>query len=159
MIFEVVYAPGSNHRTWLPKCTQELKVRRLTVDIISGAMPEFFYDLLKAGEVMKYDSPEYKYFPKIKGLLCEPGYWVPTTSMSFVPMWNPKYIKKDLVKYTDLLDPQFKGMIVSGDPMKSESSLTYYLGLRKILDKDFFRSLPNRILSGLRVLRMSPTKW
>jgi iron(III) transport system substrate-binding protein len=61
--------------------------------------------------------------------------------MSFIPMWNPKSVKKDITKYTDLLDPQFKGMIVSGDPMKSESYLTYYMGLRKILDKEFMLKL------------------
>jgi len=107
-------------------------------------MPEFFYDLLKVGEVMKYDSQEYKYFSKAKGLLSEPGYWAPTISMSFIPMWNPKLVKKDITKYTDLLDPQFKAMIVSGDPMKSESYLTYYMGLRKVSIKASCRSSPKQ---------------
>jgi iron(III) transport system substrate-binding protein len=138
--FQVVFSAARTTEQ-IAKVTQELRANRLTVDIISGAMPEFFYDLLKVGEVMKYDSPEYKYFSKAKGLLSEPGYWAPTISMSFIPMWNPKYIKKDITKYADLLDPQFKGMIVSGDPMKSESYLTYYMGLRKVLDKDFMQKL------------------
>ena len=138
--FQVVFSAARTTEQ-VAKVTQELRAKRLTVDIISGAMPEFFYDLLKVGEVMKYDSQEYKYFSKAKGLLSEPGYWAPTISMSFIPMWNPKLVKKDITKYTDLLDPQFKAMIVSGDPMKSESYLTYYMGLRKVLDKGFMQKL------------------
>jgi iron(III) transport system substrate-binding protein len=138
--FQVVYA-SSRTTEIVAKVSQELMARRLTVDIITGSMPEFFYDLLKAGEVMKYESPEYKYFKNMKGLLHEPGYWAPTISMSFIPMWNPKSIKKDIVKYADLLDPEFKGLFVSGDPMKSESYLTYYMGLRKILDKEYMMKL------------------
>ena len=138
--FQVVFSAARTTEQ-IAKVTQELRANRLTVDIISGAMPEFFYDLLRAREVMKYESPEYKYFTKIKGLLSEPGYWAPTISMSFIPMWNPKIVKKDITKYADLLDPQFKGMIVSGDPMKSESYLTYYMGLRKVLEKDFMLKL------------------
>ncbi len=138
--FQVVYAPTRTAEQ-VAKVSQELKARRLTVDIISGAMPEFFYDLLRAGEVMKYDSPEYKHFPMVKGICAEPGYWVGTYAWSAVIMWNPKVIKKDLNTYTDLLDPQFKGMIVSGDPKRSESYLMGYLGLRKILGKDFFLKL------------------
>lgn len=138
--FEVVYAPARTTEM-IAKVSQELNARRLTVDILTGSMPEFFYDLLRAGEVMKYESPEYKYFTKTKGLLYEPGYWVPTNSMSFVPMWNPKHVKKGLSNYADLLDPQLKGLVVSQDPMKSESSLVYYLGLRKVLDKEYMLKL------------------
>ena len=138
--FEVVFAPQRTTEI-MAKLTQEIRANRLTVDIISGAMPEFYYDLLRAGELMKYDSPEYRHIPQVKGLCYEPGYWAPTISMSFVMMWNPKHVKKNLVTYNDLLDPQFKGMIVSGDPMKSESYLMYYVGLRKILGKDFMVKL------------------
>jgi iron(III) transport system substrate-binding protein len=138
--FQVVYSHAITTEQ-VAKVTQELRARRLTVDIISGAMPEFFYDLLKAGEVMKYDSPEYKYFPMVKGVCAEPGYWVGTTGMVMAITWNPKVIKKNIVTYNDLLDPQFKGIMCSGDPRKSESYLMNYLGLRKILGKDFFTKL------------------
>ena len=146
--FQVVYAPTRTTEV-IAKLTQELRAKRVTVDIISGAMPEYNYELLKAGELMKYDCPEYKYFYKIKGLDSEPGYWIPTNSYSFVMMWNPKHIKKNIVTYTDLLDPQFKGMICSGDPMKSESFLMYYIGLRKILSKDFMLRLAKQDIMWL----------
>ena len=146
--FEVVFS-AARTTEMVAKVSQELKARRLTADIIAGCMPEFFYDLLRAGEVMKYESPEYKYFKNIKGLLYEPGYWVPTNSMSFVPTWNPKHIKKGITKYTDLLDPQFKGLMVSGDPIKSESNLMYYMGLRKILNKEFMQKLARQNITWL----------
>ena len=138
--FEVVFAPTRTTEV-IAKVSQELKIKRLSVDILSGTMPEFYYDLLRAGEVMKYDSPEYKHFPTIKGLDAEPGYWVGTNAVASVLMWNPKMIKKDLVTYTDLLDPAFRGLMVSGDPVKSEAALMAYMGWRKILNKDFFLKL------------------
>jgi len=138
--FQVVFSAARTTEQ-VAKVTQELRANRLTVDIISGAMPEFFYELLKAGEVMKYDSPEYKHFPMVKGVCAEPGYWVGTTGMVHAVTWNPKVIKKDLATYNDLLDPQFKGIMCSGDPRKSESYLMNYLGLRKILGKDFMVKL------------------
>ncbi len=98
---------------------------------------------------MKYESPEYKYFKNIKGLLYEPGYWVPTSSMAFIPMWNPKHVKKGLTNYNDLLNPQFKGLIVSGDPIKSESNLMYYMGVRKILNKEYMQKLAKQNITWL----------
>lgn len=138
--FQVVYSHAITTEQ-IAKVTQELRARRLTVDIISGAMPEFFYDLLKAGELMKYDSPEYKHFPMVKGVCAEPGYWVGTTGMVMAITWNPKKIKKNFATYNELLDPQLKGIMCSGDPRKSESYLMNYLGLRKGLGKDFFTKL------------------
>ncbi len=138
--FEVVFAPTRTTEI-IAKVPQELKIKRLSVDLLSGTMPEFYYDLLRAGEVMKYESPEYRSFPMIKGLDAEPGYWVGTNAVASVLMWNPKVIKKDLVRYTDLLDPAFKGLMVSGDPEKSEAALMAYMGWRKILNKDFFLKL------------------
>lgn len=141
--FEVVLAPTQT-ATQVAKVSQELKTGKLTVDIICGAFPEFHYQLLRAGELMKYDSPEYKHFYKIEGISSEPGYWVPTNPFSPVMMWNPKYVKKGLVKYTDLLDPKFKGLISSLDARKSESYLMGYFGLRKILGKEFFTRLASQ---------------
>ena len=120
--------------------TQELKVGRLTVDIISGGIPVFYYDLLRMGELMKYDSPEYQHFERVGGW-GEPGYWVMTGGYSNVMMWNPKRFKKGLAKYNDLLDPQLKGMICSADATKVDAPLYTYLAVRKNLSKDFFVKL------------------
>jgi iron(III) transport system substrate-binding protein len=120
--------------------TQELKAGRLTADIISGGIPVFFYELLRNGELMKYDSPEFQYYERVGGWE-EPGYWVMTGGYSSVMMWNPKRYKKGLAKYADLLDPQLKGMICSCDATKADAALYGYLTLRKKLNKDFFVKL------------------
>jgi len=126
----------------IAKVTQELKVNRLSVDIISGGIPEFYYELLRADEIMKYNSPEYRFFPMVEGTCAEPGYWVSSTAFSPTAiMWNPKYVKKDITSYNDLLDPQLKGMVCSLDARKSDSGLSGYFGLRKILEKEFFVQL------------------
>ncbi len=138
--FEVLFVPSVTAET-VSKATQEIKYGRVTVDIICGGMPEFFYDLKRAGELMRYDSPEYKFFPPVKGISSEPGYWVATNALSPVMMWNPKFVKKNITTYNDLLDPEFKGMICSADPKKSESYLGDYMGLRKVLSKEFMTKL------------------
>ena len=138
--FEVVYAPTRTTEQ-MAKLSAELRARRVSVDIICGMMPSFFYDLIKAGEIVKYDSPEYKNLNIVKGLVYEPSYFYPSASYSFVPMWNPDRIKKDIKTYADLLDPELKGKIASGDPMKSQSYLNYYLALRTVLGKDYMRKL------------------
>jgi iron(III) transport system substrate-binding protein len=120
--------------------TQELKVGRLTVDIVSGGIPVFYYELLKMGELMKYDSPEYQHFDRVGGW-GEPGYWAMTGGYSSVMMWNPNRFKKGLAKYNDLLDPQLKGMICAADATKVDAPLYAYLALRKSLSKDFFVKL------------------
>jgi len=127
--------------TIVSKVSQELKAGKLTVDIICGMFPLFFYQLLRAGEIMKYDSPEYRHFPEIKGGWAEPGYWVMSKANAAVVMWNPKHVKKNIVQYTDLLDPQFKGKICCTDAKVSDSYLIVYYGLRKKLGKDFFMKL------------------
>ncbi len=147
--FQVMYALTTSPEI-ITKVNQEIKAGRLTVDIISTTLPIFFYDLLKRGELMKYDSPEYKYFPQRKGLFVEPGYWVVSYAYFPVMMWNPKYVKKDIVTYTDLLRPEFKGMIVSMDPKSSEAYLYSYIGLRKILEKDFFIKLAQQNIMWFR---------
>lgn len=137
--FEVVYAPTRTTEQ-MAKLTAEIRARRVSTDIICGMMPKFFYDLIKAGEITKYVSPEYKNL-NVKGLVHEPGYFYPSVSFAFIPMWNPDHIKKPIKTYADLLNPEFKGKICSGDPMKSQSYLNYYLALRKVLGKDYMRKL------------------
>lgn len=146
---QFIYAPTRTAEI-IAKVSQELKAQRLTVDVINGGIPEFFYQLLKLGEVMRYDSPEYRYFPTIKGVFAEPPYWVASTAYCPTAMsWNPKYVKKAITTYTDLLDPQLKGKICSIDARKSDSGLTGYFGLRTILGRDFFVQLARQDLFWL----------
>ena len=93
--FEVVYAPTRTTEQ-MAKLTAEIRARRVSTDIICGMMPGFFYDLIKAGEIVKYDSPEYKNLSTIKGLAYEPSYFYPSASYSFIPLWNPDHIKKPI---------------------------------------------------------------
>jgi ABC-type Fe3+ transport system substrate-binding protein len=131
--FQVVSFPMRTTEI-VAKVTQELKVGRLTVDTISGGIPVFYYQLLKAGELMRYDSPEYKQFENIGGWN-EPGYWVMSNGYTLLMMWNPKHLKKGLTIYSDLLDPQLKGKMCSGDAKNSDSVLLGYCALRKILNE------------------------
>lgn len=144
--FQVIDSPMGSGQA-LAKLREELKAGRVSVDMISYGTPDFYYQLLRAGEIMKYDSPEYKYFPMVQGVGVEPGYWVMTYANCYSPLvWHPKYIKKALVKHTDVLDPQLKGMICCGDATRSEVAQMAYLALRRILGKDYFVTLAKQDL-------------
>lgn len=125
----------------ITRANQEIKAGKVTVDILSSSIPDYYYDLIKQGELMKYESPEYKNYRNINGATFEPGYWVASFSWSPVVMWNPDIIKKDIKTYQDILDPQFKGKICMGDGIKSDTYLNAYRGLRIILGKDYMEKL------------------
>lgn len=129
-------------RALIGRVTQELKANKLAVDVVVAAAVSWFYDMLKNGDLMKYDSPEYKYYgPAEKLGLNEPGYWV-ADGQSYTIVWNPRIIKDANVRhFIDLLNPRFKGLVMVGDGEKSTTYSTQYFALRKILPLSFFKEL------------------
>lgn len=126
------------------KVNTELKAGFTTVDIISASVPTFLYSLKEKGELMEYHSPEHKYYEavlKSQIITGEPGYWVSPNAYTFVLMWNPKFIKQDLVSWKDVLNSDYKGKVVMGDVMKSNTYAQSYIALRKKLDRQFFERL------------------
>lgn len=122
---------------------EEARAGRVTFDVATCAVPELFYELLRRGELARYESPEYRYYApsKAAGLTHEPGYWLSPWAYTFVVAWNPKFVPEEIVSWRDVLNPKYKGKIVMGDPLRSPTYTNAYIGLRKVLDIGFFQQL------------------
>jgi iron(III) transport system substrate-binding protein len=123
--------------------TEEVRAGRVTYDVVTCATPGLFYELLAQGALMRYVSPEYRFYTGSRkaGLSEEPGYWVSPWAYTFVIAWNPRIVQDEFRSWRDILKPAYRGRIVMGDPMRSLTYLDSYLGLRKVLDEGYFRQL------------------
>jgi len=126
------------------RVTEEVRANRVTIDIFAAATPAFFADLKDANALLRYDSPEYKYYSQARkvGLPYEPSYWQSAIAFTQIPLTNPKIYPKKITSWYDLLDPGLKGGKISlptvaagGGPLNS------YVGWRKVLPKSYFVDL------------------
>jgi len=123
--------------------SEEVRAGRVTYDVVTCATPGLFYDLLRQGALMRYESPEYRFYSAARraGLSEEPGYWVSPWAYTFVIAWNPRFVQDEFRSWRDILKPAYRGKIVMGDPLRSLTYLDSYIGLRKVLDERFFQQL------------------
>lgn len=122
---------------------EEVRAGRVTFDVATCATPGLFYELLRRNELMRYESPEYRFYEpsRAAGLTHEPGYWLSPWAYTFVLAWNPRFVPEDLVSWRDVLNPRYRGKIVMGDPLRSLTYTDAYVGLRKVLDPGYFQQL------------------
>jgi iron(III) transport system substrate-binding protein len=127
------------------KITEELRAKVYKTDFAQTAPAFWFDELIARGEIMAYDCPEYKHFsplladPKVGP--ANPPYYISAQNTLFALSYNPKYIKKEIVHWKDVLRPEHEGKIICGDVSTSFSLIEAYLALRKVLGKSFFEEL------------------
>ncbi len=127
------------------KITEELRAKVYKTDLAAGGLIEFFNDLIKRGEIMAYDSPEYKHFhpmsidPAVGPT--NPPYYVSEVFSSRGIIYNPKYIKEEILHWKDILRPQFKGKISFADVSRSFSNAESYLAIRKVVGPDYLKEM------------------
>ncbi|MCC7105073.1 MAG: extracellular solute-binding protein, partial [Chloroflexi bacterium] len=70
-------------------------------------------------------------------------YWYTPNAYTFVIGWNKKQINDadNFASWRDLLKPEYKGKIITGDVRKGVTYTYTYMGLSKALGPDFFPSL------------------
>jgi ABC-type Fe3+ transport system substrate-binding protein len=120
---------------------EEIKAGKLTTDVVIHQVVEWSFDLARRGELMRYVSPEYQYYgPAEKLGMNYLGYWVADGTIYSI-LYNPKFVKKDIQSWYDLLDPRYKEGICMGNVEQSASYTLNYLALRKVLPKEFFEKL------------------
>lgn len=123
----------------ISRSAAEIEAGNVSVDIISGAIYEYYFELMDKGEIMYYESPEYAAFP-MKGTFDIPGYIVTHSSWSPVMMYNPRWVDP-IHDYEDILKPEHRGLIIMGDGVRSSSYLTAFRVLKDELGEDFMREL------------------
>lgn len=125
---------------------KDIGAGRNTFDVINVGSAIFFGQLIKRKLLMKYDSPGYKNFiPQVTGeapgVAGKKGYYVSAASLVFGIVWNPKYVKKEIKTWNDVLDPKYKGKIIMINPMRSATIVNVWGAYRKVIPRSFFEKL------------------
>jgi iron(III) transport system substrate-binding protein len=131
--------------TLITRLQQEISAKRFSIDVASIAAPSWVFARAKAGDIMRYDSPQYANYDTIfSSGLGEKGYFSVAGIYMFVPMWSEDHLKFSGKVWKDILTAVPEGRMIVGDAKNSTSHLATYVGLRSVLGTDFFRALAKR---------------
>lgn len=121
---------------------QELAAGRVTMDVVAVASLPWVYDKIKADQVMRYDSPQYPFYRAAfeKGL-GKDGYFAFNGAYVFVPMWNSDKLDFKGTSWKDVIGAVGNGRISMGDVANSLTYLSTYMGLKLVLEPDYFKRL------------------
>lgn len=146
----------------MARTKKELKAGVKSVDIIHLGCPNACKQLAKDGHLMKYESPEYKFYDKdvtsgTGAAAAVKGYWISAMISYFGVAYNREMTGRDLNSWEDLLDPKFKGQIIMQDISRSSTTSYTYSGYRKSTPLSFFKKVaetqrPTVILSNRAIL-------
>lgn len=121
---------------------QEVGSGNVTIDLAALASAPWVGGLVKAGHVLKYDSPESKHYDKAYATgLGQKGYFTPVGAYVFVPAWNADTLDFKGKSWKDVLGAVPAGRISINDSPNSATGLLSYMGIRQIMDLDYFKSL------------------
>lgn len=121
---------------------QEFGAGRVTIDVVGIASLPWVHEKVRAGHVMKYDSPQYPAYKAAmeKGLGLD-GYFAFNGAYLFVPMWSSDKLDFKSSSYKDVLGAVQPGRLTIGDASKSVTYLATYMAHRDVLGIDFFKEL------------------
>ena len=126
---------------------QLLKAKRNNFDIVWNASWAWYKDLLKRGEIMKYESPHYAaYTLSDKHGMSVKGYWV-SDAYAFAPIYNTKSMAEHGMadfkptSWNDLVDPRLKGRLSMINIMVSTSAAPVVDGMTKVMGDEWLAKL------------------
>jgi iron(III) transport system substrate-binding protein len=126
---------------------QLLKAKRNNFDIIWNASWAWYKDLLKRGEIMKYESPYYKdYTLSDKHGMSVKGYWA-ADAYAFAPVYNTEAVAalgiKDFkpTSWKDFTDPRFAGKLAMINVLISTSAAPVLDGVTKVMGEDWLKAI------------------
>lgn len=120
---------------------QEFDAGINTADIVSTSDEAQFVDLKKRGTLMKYTSTEDdKYEARFKD---KDGYYYHQYVDLLGMAYNPNLVKPEEVpkKFTDLLEPKWKGRLVQSHPGYSGHILSHVIAVVNIYGWDYYQKL------------------
>jgi len=125
---------------------QLLKAKRNNFDIVWNASWAWYKDLLKRGEIMKYESPYYKdYTLSDKHGMSVKGYWV-ADAYAFAPIFNTQAIAAQIkdfnpTSWNDFVDPRLAGHLCMINVLISTSAAPVVAGITKAMGEKWLASL------------------
>ena len=121
---------------------QEVQAGKVTQDYVLIGDLTFWNGLDRAGALLDYAPSELEAVEEqLKKLSfpTNPPRWATVVSYAFGPVWNKKFVTKDIKSWFDLVDPVFTGKAIQGDIRTSSTQTDTYIGLRKVIGSDFFQ--------------------
>jgi ABC-type Fe3+ transport system substrate-binding protein len=126
----------------ITRVEQELNAGRVTIDVVGSAATTWVYEVLRAGHIMPYDSPELAHYPKMfEAGLAEPGQFGINGGYLLVPTWSADHLNFTGKSWKDVIGAVPPGRLSIGDSAKSATYLATHIGLSKVLDQDYFRKV------------------
>lgn len=99
------------------KVTEELRAKLYKTDVVQAGAPVWLNDLVARGELMAYDCPEYKHFHPMAAdpekAPANPPYFIAGVFSTHGIIYNPRYVKGEILHWKDVLQPEHKGKIFS----------------------------------------------
>ncbi len=139
--FKVNYTLTNNSGV-ITRIEQELRAGRVSMDVGAVAALPWVFERVKAGDIMRYASPQYAAYGKVfEQGLGQKEYFAFNGAYVFVPTWSKGGLKFAGKSWKDVLGAVPAGRLNMGDASKSESYLSTYVGLRKVLGEDYFKDL------------------
>jgi len=121
---------------------QELQARRVSQDVGGIAALPWAFERARAGDIIEYASPEYAAFDKaIASGLAMKNYFAFNGAYIFVPTWSPETLPFAGKSWKDVVGAVSPGRMNIGDASKSETYLSTYVGLRRVLGVDYFNEV------------------
>ena len=125
---------------------QLLRAKRNNFDIVWNASWAWYKDLLKRGEIMKYESPNYAaYTLSDKHGMSQKGYWV-SDAYAFAPVYNTKAIAAQIkdfhpTSWNDFVDPRLAGHLCMINILISTSAAPVVSGITKVMGEKWLVAL------------------
>jgi iron(III) transport system substrate-binding protein len=127
---------------------QEIQADKVMLDFALIGDLDFWKGLDQAGALLDYSPAELGALEPVlqkMGLPSHPPRWVGVTAGAWVPVWNKKFVAKDIRSWNDLIDPAFTGKAIQGDARTSPGLTDTYIGLRKALGVEFFQKYADTV--------------
>jgi len=121
---------------------QELSAGRVTMDVGAVASLPWLHDKIGAGQIMRYDSPQYPFYrAAFARSLGKDAFFAFNGAYVFVPMWNSDKLDFKGTSWNDVLGAVPSGRISVGDSAKSPTYLSTHMGLKLVLEPSYFKRL------------------
>ena len=117
------------------------------IDVVWTSSPAWYRDLLRRGEIMRYESPFYSdYSLSDQNGTSQPGYWV-SDAYTFIPLYNPSSVERRGIKdfkpesWGDFVDPRLLGAISMIDVAVSTTAAPVLAGIAKAMGDEWLEKL------------------
>jgi iron(III) transport system substrate-binding protein len=134
--------------TLITQVQQEVQADKVMLDFALIGDLDFWKGLDQAGALLDYAPAELGALEPVlqkMGLPSHSPRWVGVTAGAWVPVWNKKYVTKDIRSWNDLIDPAFADKAIQGDARTSPGLTDTYIGLRKALGVEFFQKCADTV--------------